>query len=62
MFEKIEKDLDAYYDMFDEPFPLMQSSMDENKIKNEIFECLKKKKKAQELWPSEYGSANGNMI
>ena len=46
MLEKIEKELDAYYDLFDEPFPLMQSSMDEDKIKSEIFECLKKKKKA----------------
>ena len=62
MFEKIEKDLDAYYDMFDGISGNGSSNMDENKIKNEIFECLKKKKKAQELWPSEYGSANGNMI
>ena len=62
MFEKIEKELDAYYDLFDEPFPLMQSSMNEDKIKSEIFECLKKKKKAQELWPDKYGSANGKII
>ena len=31
-------------------------------IKSEIFECLKKKKKAQELWPDKYGSANGKII
>lgn len=62
MFEKIEKELDAYYDLFDESFPLMQSDTNEDKIKSEIFECLKKKKKAQELWPNKYGSANGKMI
>lgn len=62
MFEKIEKDLDDYYDMFDESFPLMQSDMNEDKIKSEIFECLKKNKKAQELWPDKYGSANGKII
>ena len=62
MFKKIEKELDDYYDLFDESFPLMQSSMNEDKIKSEIFECLKKKKKAQELWPDNDGSANGKII
>ena len=62
MLEKIEKELNMYYDLFDEPFPLMQSSMNKDKIKSEIFECLKKKKKAQELWPNKYGSANGKII
>lgn len=62
MLEKIEKELDAYYDLFDEPFPLMQSNMNEDKIKSEIFECLKKNKKAQQLWPNKYGSADGKMI
>lgn len=62
MLEKIEKELDAYYDLFDESFPLMQSDMNEDKIKSEIFECLKKNKKAQELWPDKYGSANGKII
>lgn len=62
MFEKIEKELDTYYDLFDESFPLMQSDMNEDKIKSEILECLSKKKKAQELWPNKYGRANGKMI
>ena len=62
MLEKIEKELNMYYDLFDEPFPLMHSDMNKDKIKGEIFECLKKKKKAQELWPSKYGRANGKII
>lgn len=60
MSEKIEVYLDKYYDIFDEPFPLMQSS--ENEIESEILECLKRKKRAPELWPSKYGSANGKVI
>lgn len=62
MSEKIEKELNDYYDLFSESFPLMQSNMNEAKIKSEISECLKKKKKAQELWPNKYGSANGKII
>lgn len=62
MLEKIEKELNDYYDLFDEPFPLMQSNLDDNKIESEILECLKKKKKAQDLWPNKYGSANGKII
>ena len=62
MLEKIKKELNAYYDLFDESFPLMQSNMNDDEIKSEISECLKKEKKAQELWPNKYGSANGKII
>ena len=62
MTEKIKKELDDYYDLFDESFPLMQSDMNEDKIKSEILECLKKNKKAQELWQNKYGSVNGKEI
>ena len=62
MTEKIKKELDAYHDLFDESFPLMQSDMNEYNIKSEILECLKKNKKAQELWPNKYGSVNGKEI
>lgn len=62
MTEKIEKELNDYYELFNESFPLMQSNLNEDKIKSEIFECLKKKKKAQDLWPNKYGSCNGKEI
>lgn len=62
MSEKIEKYLDKYYDLFDEPFPLMQSDGNEDKIESEVLECLNEKRKAPELWPSKYGSANGKVI
>ncbi len=59
---EISKELESYYDKFGESFPLMQANGSAKIVKNQIKECLRNNKKANEIWPDIYGKCEDKNI
>lgn len=59
---EINKELDLYFERFEDGFPLMQSNGDVNHIKEQINRCLAENTKAEQLWPNEYGACRDRNI
>lgn len=58
----IKNELDLYYKTFNSCFPLMQASGNAKTVKEQIDRCLAENKKAEELWPEQYGACTGKLI
>ena len=58
----IESELFLYEKMFKEGFPLMQAGGSTEKVREQIKCCLLEGKKANELWPSQYGTCDNRFI
>lgn len=58
----IESELFLYEEMFKEGFPLMQAGGSTEKVQGQIKRCLIEGKKAEELWPEQYGACMGKLI
>lgn len=60
--ENLIKYIDLYFDKFDSVFPMEQAMGTDDEIIDQIKNCLSKDKKAEELYPNEYGSLNGKLV
>ena len=56
------KYIDLYFDKFSSVFPMEQALGTDDEIIDQIKNCLSKNKRAEELYPNEYGSLDGELI
>lgn len=60
--ENLMKYTDLYFDKFSSVFPMEQALGTDDEIIDQIKNCLSKNKRAEELYPNEYGSLDGELI
>ena len=51
-----------YHKKFKKPFPLMQSSGSDEEIIKQIKKCIAENKRAEEIWPKQYGACKGKYF